>query len=99
MSTDGAKTTVRGWRLRLARWLIRDGRGRFSERRCCYDIVDRLELDIRGPAVHVDYYRQDCADALAEIVRLRRLVHALAIGKLEPVQTGKGEWIDIIHAG
>ncbi len=90
MSTDGAKTTVRGWRLRLARWLIRDGRGRFSERRCCYDIVDRLELDIRGPAVHVDYYR---------IVRLRRLVHALAIGKLEPVQTGKGEWIDIIHAG
>lgn len=82
MPSDEALTTR--WarlRYRLARRLI-SGFPR-SERSCCYDILERLELDARGPAVHADYYRQDCADALAEIRRLRRLIHALALGELE----------------
>lgn len=43
----------------------------FAPRTSVYDIVRRLRQDAEGPPIHIDYYRQDCADALAEIERLR----------------------------
>lgn len=43
-------------------------------------LLERLRLDAAGPIVHVDYYRRDCRDALAEIMQLRKLVAALAHG-------------------
>ena len=39
-------------------------------------IIDRLKLDVSGPPIHIDYYRQDAADALAEIQRLRQTLAA-----------------------
>ena len=48
----------------------------FVERASSYDIIDRLKLDVSGPPIHIDYYRQDAADALAEIQRLRQTLAA-----------------------
>jgi hypothetical protein len=55
---------------------------RFRERPNVYDIVERLKCDVSGPLIHIDYYRQDIADALAEILRLRRLVYAFNTASL-----------------
>lgn len=40
------------------------------------DLLERLRLDAEGPEIAIEYYRQDAADALAEIVMLRKLLNA-----------------------
>jgi hypothetical protein len=52
----------------------------FVRRASRADLVERLRLDAEGPEIHVDYYRQDAADARLEILRLRRLVNTLSGG-------------------
>jgi hypothetical protein len=80
-----AEQTTRRDRLRyrLARWLVNGRSSKCAEKDCRHDILERLALNATGPIVHVNYYRQDCADALAEIARLRRLAYSLAIGQRE----------------